>query len=67
MKIRFLKDCEAPQVWEKEYCSCCGPERQSPLVQWFYKDQEEDPNVYNNEIDLSGLKYKVDYEITEYP
>ena len=51
----------------KEYCSCCGPERQSPLVQWFYKDQEEDPNVYNNEIDLSGLKYKVDYEITEYP
>lgn len=67
MKIKFLKNVEAPQAYEKTFCECCGPERCSPEKTFFYEGQEEDPNVYNHEIDLSGLIYNVDYSITEYP
>ncbi len=67
MKIKFLKHCEAPQAYEKEFCPCCGPERMAPVKTFFHEGQEEDPNVYNYEIDLSGLTYRVDYDIIEYP
>lgn len=67
MKIRFLKNCEAPQVYEKTFCSCCGPERQLAEKTFFYAGQEEDPTKYNAEIDLSGLTYREDYDIIEYP
>lgn len=67
MKIRFLRNCQAPQVYEREFCECCGPERQPPEMTDFYKDDEVDPNEYNREIDLTGLKYREDYDIIEYP
>lgn len=67
MKIRFLRDCEAPQKFTRVICECCGPEPQFAEKTFFYNGQEEDPNVYNWEIDLTGLKYRVDYDIIEYP
>lgn len=67
MKIVFLKDCQAPQVFMIERCSCCGPERQPAEMTFFNKGEEADPEAYNGEIDLSGLKYREDYDIIEYP
>lgn len=67
MRIKFLKNCEAPQVFTRTFCECCGPERQPAEKTFFYAGQEEDPEEYNAEIDLSGLKYREDYDIIEYP
>lgn len=67
MKIRFLKDAVAPQVFTQTRCECCGPERQPAEPTSFTKDEELDPNEYNAEVDLSGLQYRVDYDIIEYP
>lgn len=50
-----------------ERCSCCGPERQPAEMTFFNKGEEADPEAYNGEIDLSGLKYREDYDIIEYP
>jgi len=65
MKIRFLRNCFAPQqyhrpdeigwygdVWEEEF---------------FLMGEEANPLEEHREINLSGLTYKVDYEILEYP
>lgn len=67
MLIKFLKNCHAPQAYTRTFCDCCGPERQAPVATFFYAGQEEDPNVINYEIDLSGLTYRVDYDIIQYP
>jgi hypothetical protein len=67
MKIKFLHTCRAPQYYTETHCSCCGPERYGPEDTLFFEDQEEDPDVYGSEIILKDLKYKEDYEITEYP
>jgi len=67
MIIKFLRNCTAPQVFERTFCECCGPERQLPEPTFFGEGQEEDPEVYNHEIDLSGLTYRVDYDIIQYP
>ena len=67
MTIRFLKNTEAPQVFTREYCPCCGPERQPAEPTFFPEGTELDPNEYNAEVDLSGLTYRVDYDIIAYP
>ena len=63
MKIRFLKVCEAPQ----QYVPLTGPWMTEWEPAWFNVGEEADPEEYNRKIDLSELKYKVDYEIVEYP
>ena len=67
MKILFLRNCTAPQKFTETRCECCGPQPMGCEDTFFYAGQEEDPEVFWHEIDLSGLTYKVDYEITEYP
>jgi len=67
MIIKFLKNCEAPQYYTKTFCECCGPERCGPEKTFFHEGQEIDPNVYDEEIDLKGLKYREDYDIIQYP
>jgi hypothetical protein len=67
MKIKFLKDCEAPQQWTQVLCQCCGPELMGYDLASFQKDEEVDPEEWHKEIDLSGLQYRVDYDIVEYP
>ena len=67
MKIKFLKDCEAPQEAYVTHCECCGPERIKDQPTFFQKGEEIDPTNFREEVDLSGLKYKEDYEIIEYP
>ena len=67
MKIKFLRTVTAPQVFVRTRCECCGPERQPAESTLFPEGEEVDPNDYNAEIDLSGLVYKEDYSITEYP
>jgi len=64
MKIRFLRDCEAPaeqRIHEDDICDCSAM-----LPRWFYEGEElEDYQL--PKVDLSGLKYRVDYDIVEYP
>jgi hypothetical protein len=67
MTIKFLKNCQAPQQWTQTICSCCGPELMGYETEFFFQGQEEDPDVYDAKIDLTGLKYRVDYDIVEYP
>lgn len=67
VKIKFLKNCTAPQKFTTVRCECCGPMPQPAEPTFFYAGQEEDPEVFWHEIDLSGLTYKVDFEIIEYP
>ena len=66
MKIRFLKDCKAPQQYT-HHCSdgCCSWEVWEGA--YFVPGEEADPEEYRHKIDLSGLKYKEDFEILEYP
>jgi len=66
MKIKFLRDCEAPQERTK-YCGdgCCSWEVWDK--QYFLKDEEADPGEPAHKIDLSSLEYRVDYDIIEYP
>lgn len=66
MKIRFLRVVEAPQE-HTEYCGdgCCSWPAYSPT--WFEEGEEADPEEYGRKIKLDGLKYKEDFEITEYP
>jgi hypothetical protein len=71
VKIRFLKNCEAPQEWSREVhgsCDCCRHYENAGYEREFFSaGQEEDPNEENRKIDLSGLTYRVDYDIIEYP
>lgn len=67
MIIKFLKNAEAPQVFTRTFCECCGPERQPAEKTFFYAGQELDPNEINAEVDLTGLTYRVDYDIIAYP
>ena len=67
MQVKFLKTVEAPQVFTRTRCECCGPERQPAEPTTFVEGQVEDPNEHNAEINLSGLTYRVDYDIIEYP
>jgi len=65
--IRFLRNCETNQNYTQTHCECCGPEPMGPRKEFFYKGQEENPDILWKEIDISTLKYKEDYEIIEYP
>ena len=67
MKIRFLKMCEASQQYtpvSTDPCYCPGVEWEPA---WFNVGDEADPEEWNRRIDLTGLKYRVDYDIVEYP
>lgn len=48
-------------------CSCCGPQPAGSERINFYKGEEYDPEEYGHEIDLSGLTFREDYDIIEYP
>ena len=63
----ILKMVMASQVFVRTRCECCGPERQPAEPMLFSEGEEHDPNDYNAEIDLSGLTYRVDYDIVQYP
>lgn len=65
MKIKFLRECIAPQMRHRYCCEICGhvPTGMEPTN--FSKDEEADPEV--EQIDLAGLTYRVDYDIIEYP
>jgi hypothetical protein len=66
MKIRFLKNCEAPQQYMKR-CGdgCCSwPEWETG---YFSVGEEIDPENPFGRVDLSSLKYREDFEILEYP
>jgi hypothetical protein len=65
VKIKFLKNCFAPQ-------EVCRPDKWGWYVdQWeeafFTAGEEADPLKEHECINLTGLTYKVDYEIVEYP
>lgn len=66
VKIKFLKVCEAPQQHTR-YCGdgCCSWPAWDRT--WFNPDEEADPEEPGHKIDLSGLKFRVDYDIIEYP
>ncbi len=66
MKIKFLRYCIAPQESMRTFCECCGPERQGKQPQPFFKDDEANPEENGSEIDLTGLKYREDYDIIEF-
>ena len=66
MLIKFLKNVTAPQNYYHVYCECCGPERRV-ADEFFPAGTEVDPEEVGGEIDLKGLVYKEDYEITQYP
>ena len=65
MKIKFLKDCHAPQQvhrpdpwgWYDDFWEDA----------FFIKGEEVDPNEEHNAINLNDLKYREDYDIIEYP
>lgn len=65
MKIKLLKDCTIPTeqlLHPGEGCDC------SMKVDTFHAagDEFEDYEI-NGRVDISGLKYRVDYDIIEYP
>jgi hypothetical protein len=64
VKIKFLKDCGAPAeqlLHPGEGCSCSTME-----TTWFYEGEELE-EYQMQKVDLRGLKYRVDYDIIEYP
>jgi len=66
MKIQLLKDCTIPTeelLHPGEGCSC------STKVPAFHPQGTvfEDYEITMNRIDISELKYRVDYDIIEYP
>ena len=67
MKIKFLRDCTAPQMQTRFCCDMCGhvPTGMEPAS--FFKDDEDDPELWNSRIDLTSLKFGEDYTIIEYP
>jgi len=67
MKIKFLKDCEAPQMRSRYCCEHCGYVPGEFRLRWFYQDEELDPDIELAKIHLSELTYRVDYDIVEYP
>jgi hypothetical protein len=67
MKIKFLRVCEAPQQYtpiSDDPAYCPGTEWEPA---WFEPGEEADPEEWDRKIDLSGLKFRVDYDIVEYP
>lgn len=60
MIIKFLKDVEVPQT--RPWFS-----KQHMLPVWFDEEEEADPNKIGEELDLSKLTYRVDYDIISYP
>lgn len=67
MKIKFLKEVNIRQQKWITHCDCCGPEMDGWVDTNFMIGEEIDPEEFHNQVDISGLKYKIDYEITEYP
>lgn len=67
MKIKFLRDCQAPQQRTRYCCEICGHIPTGMEMTDFFKDEEADTELWDSRIDLSGLQYRVDYDIIEYP
>jgi hypothetical protein len=66
MTIKFLKDCEAPQQYQR-HCGdgCCSwPEWDT---NYFTKDEEIDPEDSFHPVDITGLTFGVHYTIISYP
>jgi hypothetical protein len=74
MKVRFLKNVTAPMksTWyHDDSCGCSGAEWRE---EFFSKDEESEATVdqrawehLDGVVDVSGLKYREDYDIIEYP
>ena len=68
MKIRFLRNCTAPQQQFVVLCECCGREPNGYADNYFMKDEEIDPlDPWDGEVDLNNLKINEDYLIIEWP
>ncbi len=64
MKLKILRECEMPEerlLHPGEGCDCSVK-----FPRWFYEGEIiEDYQI--PKVDLSGLTYRVDYDIIEYP
>jgi len=68
MVVRFLRNVFKVRHRVVIRCGdgCCSwPEWEASGS--YLAGEEIDPNEFWNEVDLSSLKYKEDYEIVEYP
>lgn len=68
MKIQFLKECIAPQMHWRFCCEICGhiPCGMEPTT--FFKDEVvDDPDIGDTKVDLSGLTFRIDYDIVSFP
>jgi hypothetical protein len=66
IKIKFLKSMDVPvQSW-RTLCTCCGPEPDGFVPQWFPAGDIVDPDVMRERLDLTGLKFGEDYIIVEF-
>jgi hypothetical protein len=64
IKIKFLKEVEAPQAVWRTRCDCCGPQFEGWQKSWFYNGEEIDPNEQYHQVDLRNLVLGIDYAIT---
>ena len=67
MTLKFIKQCVAPQQVWRTHCDCCGPEMDGWQDTTFFIGEEHDPEENYNVIDISKLKYNIDYVILTYP
>lgn len=67
VKIKILKECEAPKMRTRYCCDICVIVPTRMQLTWLYEGEEFDPELWSEKIDLRGLKYRVDYDIIEYP
>lgn len=66
MKIKILRDCVMPievLLHPENGCSC------AKMVPGSFSENEiiEEYEWLSGKLDISGLKYRVDYDIIEYP
>ena len=68
MTIQFLKPCMVNQNKLRYCCEICGEIPDGAKMTWFDKDEiVEDCDNWDRRVDLTVLKFGVDYIIKEYP
>jgi ArsR family metal-binding transcriptional regulator len=68
MTIQFLKPCMVNQNKVRYCCEMCGEIPDGAEMTWFDKDEiVENCDNWDRRVDLTVLKFGVDYIITEYP
>ena len=71
MKVKFLKECKAPQSWQNRCGDGCCSWTEWEEYTFFEGDVEEavvERNMcFGGIVDVSSLTFNVDYVIVEYP